>query len=82
MLGKAELNKDYFVVNICTELNEATTKRLLELGFVEGAKIRVIQKSVLKEVLLVEINNCTFAIRENIAKFVVRRGYERTNTSW
>jgi len=45
--------------------------RLMELGIIVGAKIRVERKSVLKKTLLVVFNNSCFTLKENFAKKIL-----------
>lgn len=46
-------------------------RRLLELGFVSGAKVRIEQKSMAGDVLLVEVCGYLLSIRKNIAKYIL-----------
>lgn len=45
-----------------------TKIRLMELGLVEGTKIYVKHKSVMKKTLLVVFDNSCFTLKENLAK--------------
>ena len=71
------------VASICCILNTCDNRlkrRLLELGFVEGAQIKVLAKSLLNDVILVQILNYTISIRKDIAKSIVIKG--RSNGWW
>ena len=65
-------------VGKCVEIDkisqQAPTKikrRLLDLGFTKGVKIRVLKKSLLKEDILIEIRNFTLTIRRDIAQYIL-----------
>ena len=59
-------------------------RRMLELGFVSGVKVRLLQLSFLNDVMLVELNGYTLSLRKNIAqKMICRRlNCERNNFDW
>ena len=48
--------------------DETTKIRLMELGIIDGARIKVTKKSLLKKTFLVEFNSTCFTLKENIAK--------------
>ena len=48
--------------------DETTKIRLMELGIIDGARIKVTNKSLLKKTFLVEFNSTCFTLKENIAK--------------
>lgn len=51
--------------------DEKTKIRLMELGLVEGTKIYVKHKSILKHTLLVVFNYSCFTLKDNIAKNIM-----------
>ncbi len=66
-LSKVKLKSDCVIKSIEIE-DEKTKFRLMELGVIVGAKIRVERKSVLKKTLLIIFNNSCFTLKENLAK--------------
>lgn len=55
-------------------IGEKIKKRLLELGFIEGKTIKLLQWSLAGDVLLIELNGYLLSIRKNIAKYIMLRG--------
>ena len=51
--------------------DEKTKIRLMELGLVEGATVRVNRRSVLKKTLLIIFNLTCFTLKDNLAKDIV-----------
>ncbi len=45
--------------------------RLMELGFVKGAKVKVLAISSLKKTYLLEIQGCVIALRSSILKEIL-----------
>ncbi|MBP3344828.1 MAG: ferrous iron transport protein A [Clostridia bacterium] len=46
-------------------------RRLLELGFTKGQKIRVVEKSLSKQTFLVELRGYCLSMRKNLASYIV-----------
>lgn len=68
-LNDCEKHVDYLVVKIdCRQL--AVARRLTELGFVEDARVQIIQFSALKKTLLVEIEGYVISLRASVAQIV------------
>ena len=59
------------VCEISDKLSEGVLRRLLELGFVVNAKVRVEKFSFLKEVVIVEINGYLISLRSDISKHIL-----------
>ena len=69
-LNKVKLNAECTIKEI--NLQDKKTKiRLMELGLVEGTKILVKNKSILKKTLLVIFNYSCFTIKDDVAKNIV-----------
>jgi len=66
VMQNIKLNVDYVIVGFNEYINLKLKRRLLELGFVINSKIKVINKSFLKKVYLIELNNCLISLRTNI----------------
>lgn len=66
-LYDAKLNKIYTISGMCDYIETKTKTRLLELGFFKGEKIKVLKKSLLGGVVLVEIMNTVLSIRKEEA---------------
>lgn len=45
-------------------------RRLLDLGFIEGTKIRLVRKSMLNKVVLLELRGYVLSLQKKIAEFV------------
>ena len=69
-LSNVKLATDCVIKSIHIE-DEKIKYRLMELGIIVGAKIRVERKSVLKKTLLVIFNNSCFTLKENFAKKIM-----------
>ena len=72
-LGELNVGEAGIVSNIISS-DSKFKRRLLELGFVEGVKVRVISESILKEVILVELLNYTISLRRDLAKKILIKG--------
>ena len=46
-------------------------RRLMELGFVAGQKIKLVKKSLLGETFLLEISDSQLSIRKDLAKYLI-----------
>ena len=69
LLSNCELNK-YYVVSKIREENSAVGRRLCELGFYVGSKVKVKHFSALKKTLLVEVQSCLLSLRRNVADLI------------
>ena len=67
---KVCLNKEFEIVKI-KETNFQLKRRLLELGFISGEKIKVLRKSIIGNTILVEICSYTISLRCSVASMVV-----------
>lgn len=68
-LYDAKLNTDCIIVDIDIA-DEKMKIRLMELGLVEGTKIKVTRKSAGKKTLLVVFYSSCFTLKDNIAKAI------------
>lgn len=69
ILSNANLNQEYIISEISLS-NIPIARRLSELGFYSGAKIKVFGFSVLKKTILVEIQGYTLSLRESVCSLV------------
>ena len=67
-LTNGKKNKIYKIIKIDGELK--IKRRLLDLGFVVGEKLQILQISPLKKTYLITIKNYVLALRENTAKLL------------
>ncbi len=69
-LSEVKLNTDCVVkeINIA---DEKTKIRLMELGLILGTKLRVENKSVLKQTMLVVFNSSVFTIKTDVANGII-----------
>ena len=49
-------------------------RRLLDLGFTPGQKVRILRKSILKKVFLVEIRKFVLSLRREIVQYILVEG--------
>jgi Fe2+ transport system protein FeoA len=69
-LNECEKNICYIVDTInCQQIPIA--RRLSELGFVRGSKVKIIEFSALKKTLLTEIEGCVLSLRASVAALVI-----------
>lgn len=52
------------------DINEKFKRRLLELGFVVGEKVKIENTSIMKDVFLVAVRGCLMSVRREILNFV------------
>lgn len=64
-LLQSEFDK-FYTINSIHGLSTSLTRRLCELGFIKGQKIKLIKKSLLGKVFLVEIRGYILSLRRNI----------------
>ncbi len=69
-LSEVKLNTECLIKQINLQ-DEKIKIRLMELGLIEGTKILVKNKSVLKKTLLVIFNYSCFTIKYDIAKNIM-----------
>ncbi len=69
-LYNVKLNTDCIVKDIILP-DDKMKIRLMELGIVEGTKIKVRRKSVMKKTLLVVFNSSCFTLKDNIARAIM-----------
>lgn len=46
-------------------------RRLLELGFTSGQKVKVVRKSLLGETYLIELRGYSISMRKELAKYLI-----------
>ena len=67
-LCDGKVNKTYRVVGVNGKGKE--TRRILELGIIAGQPIKILNKSSLKKVYLVEIRGYLLSVKASILKLV------------
>ena len=68
-LCEVQTNKDFEIIKI-DGAQTPITRRLLELGFLPGRKIRVAKKSLSRKTVLVEISGYLLALRCTVAQAI------------
>ena len=71
LLSKGVIGTTYTIQSLCSDIDIKTKTRLLELGFFAGEKVKILAKSLIGGVLLVELQNCVLTIRTQEAYCVV-----------
>ena len=69
-LDVAEKNRLYKIVDFSGEVDDVK-RRLWELGFSRGQSVRVVEKSLLKKVSLIEIRGYLLSVRTALLSCVV-----------
>ena len=69
-LNDVKLNTDCVIKSVDIE-DEKTKIRLMELGLIEGAIVKVSRRSVLKKTLLIIFNSSCFTLKDNLAREIV-----------
>lgn len=70
LLCNLDINTQAIIIGYDKTIDAKTKRRMLELGFVNGKKVVLLQKSILGEVILVEINGYLLSLRVEIAKHI------------
>lgn len=69
-LANVKLGKNYVIEGISTSSTK-NKRRLLELGFTIGQKIKPVRKSLVGKVFLIEIRGYTLSIKRTVAEAVI-----------
>lgn len=70
-LTSLKLNTSAEIKGFSSCISPRLSRRLLELGFLKGEKIKVLRKSLLGKAYLVELRFYTLTIRKDIARHVL-----------
>ena len=70
-LLKAKLGVFYKINDITYNLGDNVKRRLLDLGFTKGQKIRLIGRSLLKKAYLIEIRGYTLTLKKDIVSCIL-----------
>jgi len=65
-----KINKLYSIFGISQNAPHKIKRRILELGFTRGQKIKIIRKSLLGKAYLIELRGFILTIRKDIANFI------------
>jgi Fe2+ transport system protein FeoA len=60
----------FYVIEFIDCKNIPVSRRLTELGFVKGAKLKIIQFSALKKTVLVQVGEYVLSLRASVAEFI------------
>ena len=69
-LTSSKINKTYIIEKISELTSLKIKRRLLELGFTKGQKIKLLRKSLLGKAYLIEIRGYTLTLKKQIATFI------------
>ncbi len=69
-LNTCKIGKLYTIDAIGEQLPLKIRRRMYDLGFINGQKIKVVRKSLLKKAILIEIRGYTLSLRSTIAEFI------------
>lgn len=72
-ISKLKINETAEILFYDENIEKNIKRRLLELGFITGQKIKLLQTSFLGDVLLLEINGYLISLRNNIANKIACR---------
>ncbi len=70
-LKNAKLGKVYKIQNINDIAPIKIFRRLFDLGFTCGQRVKLVRKSLLGKACLIEIRGFTLSLRSDIAEFVL-----------
>lgn len=70
-LKKASCRKLYEVVELNKVAPLKIRRRLCDLGLTSGQKVKLVRKSLLGKVLLIEVRGYTLSVRADIAEAVI-----------
>ncbi len=70
-LSECKENKYYSIIKIDSLLSEKLRRRLYDLGFLAGQKVRVVNKSLLKKAYMIEIRGYTLSLRNTIVNSIM-----------
>lgn len=73
-LTSLKLNKPATIGGFSGCISPRISRRLLELGFLKGERIKVFKKSLFGRAYLIELRFYTLTIRNDIAKFIMVEG--------
>lgn len=69
-LADVKIGKLYELIGVNYNAPLKIRRRILELGFTNGQKVKVIRKSLLGKAYLVELRGFTLTIRKDIAQLI------------
>lgn len=70
-LKQCQFGKNYEIVGLVATAPLKIRRRLCDLGFNAGQKIRLVRKSLLGKAYLVELRGYTLSIRGSVAEAVI-----------
>lgn len=70
-LLNGKLGTFYKIHKISYSVGDKVKRRLLDLGFTKGEKIRVVGKSLLKKAYLIEIRGYTLTLKKDIVSCIL-----------
>lgn len=73
-LSNGKLGHAYKISEVLNCCPIKIKRRLFDLGFLSGTSIRVVRKSLLNKVLLVEIRGYTLSLQKKIADYILIGG--------
>ena len=73
-LTKCKLNAFFVIDDFYGQVPTKIKRRLLDLGFTKGQRVKVLRKSILGKVFLVEIRKFVLSLREEVAQYVLVEG--------
>lgn len=70
-LKNAKIGKSYRVLQISEYAVDKIRRRLFDLGFTSGQYVKLVRKSLIGKVFLIEIRGYTLSIRESVAQKII-----------
>ncbi len=70
-LSECKEQKFYSIIKIDNVQSEKIRRRLYDLGFLSGQRIRVVYKSLLKKAYMIEIRGYTLSLRNTIVNAIM-----------
>ena len=70
-LAELKIGNEGKIIGFIDDCPTKIKRRLLDLGFTTGERVRLIRKSILGKVVLIEIRGYTLSLQKKITNYVV-----------
>ena len=74
LLSELKVGEEGIIERVADNCSDKVRRRLLDLGFTSGQRVRLAKKSILGKVVLVEIRGYSLSLLKKIASFVIVGG--------
>ena len=74
LLSELKTGEEGKIEDFKSDCTNKIRRRLLDLGFTSGERVRLARKSILGKVILIEIRGYTLSLQRKIANYVIMGG--------